>query len=639
MVDPQRVEQARQLLQQKGYTPPQVDPARVQAARDLLAKSKLTPAPAEKKDPGVFKNLDEPAYDLTNKGLSVGNVAKSGANIFKSVLKFGKGVVQSLNPVKIAKDVKSIPSAIIDTAQSQAEADQSQKNAKILEAKVKATTGKAPVAKDVKQPSTVSSVAGGAYKTIIPPAVDKIFHGKFTEATQSVAEDPYQLAPLFLAGKGLLETKFGLYDAANPKATGTAPVDTPIGKYIDDTVSNTAKIVTDPVKSVANGVKATGNFAVSQATGLAPETIKTIKENPNSFSPSEIAKSDRSGVVSDVHNVIQKRLEDLSETGKGYQVIRDSGQVATVDQGWLSESLKKNGWSDGQTAVDANGIARPGIKPTKLANISNAEQSALQRFMDVWGGKKNLTAEEFLDGRKYLDSWSKWQSEVASTEQGKALFRELRHDFNSAARGQFKGLGDLDLKYGPEAAQLRQIQKEYLNADGTLKDSASSKIANLTNKGREQALARLEKISPGITKKIRVLKAIEDIHAASGQKVGTYTRALISGAGIATMNPAAIVTAILANPSVATQLLRAYGAFVKAGKGVVDSSINEVNKSLNSEPKVGLSIEDAGLKRKTLQTEWQRLQEAKLNTKDKAAIARYEKAQRNIDDQVSKLRR
>lgn len=55
MVDPQRVQAARQLLQQRGYTPP--DPSRVQAAKQLLQQPQApAPQPAPKQD-GFFKSL------------------------------------------------------------------------------------------------------------------------------------------------------------------------------------------------------------------------------------------------------------------------------------------------------------------------------------------------------------------------------------------------------------------------------------------------------------------------------------------------------------------------------------------------------------------------------------------------------
>lgn len=518
-------------------------------------------------------NLDGPAYDLSNERMGIQAAPKVATNIANSIIRFGNGTLDFLNPLHSGDTVKKIvsggnlPGLVKDFRDANASTAAA---TKAEQAKGK----KSPLPPSILMPGGLNRELGSAaYQTVTPPALQKVFKGKFTEGLQSVAEDPAQLAPALLGLEGGLKG-------------------TKAGAALDKAMSTVAKPVTAPIEALGRGVKSTAEFGVSQATGMSPETIKTIRQNPDAFSIKKIAETDRTGLVDTVHSKISKRLEALSETGKGYDVIRNEKTVANVSPTWISDSLTKNGWSDGQMAIDANGVARPGFKPTKLANISTAEQSALTRFMDVWGSKKSLTAEEFLDGRKYLDSWSKWQSEVASTEQGKALFRELRKDFNTEARGQFKGLEQLDAKYGPEAAELRKIQSEYLNSDGTLKDNASSKIANLTNKGREMALERLRKIDPNIEKQIRIVKAVEDISAAGGQKVGTYARAGTLGAGLVTMNPAMVVSAILANPAIATQLIRFVGKAQKVSSSVLEKSVNAVQTSLNSEPNFGLSTKD-----------------------------------------------
>jgi hypothetical protein len=571
---------------------------------------------------------DKPAYDMTNATLTPGNVAKSAANTGKSLLRFGKGVLDFLNPVNTAKSLAQIPSAIKGLAGDQAAEAASRKKAAELEARVKATTGKAPVAPDVKSKGvTAGEYLKAGYQTVTPPAVQKAFQGKGTEALQSVAEDPYQLAPLFLAGKTVLDK--------------TPVGQTRAGQYIDRTVSNAAAPIVKTGEALKTGVKETAKFGTSQITGMNPETIKTVIENPKEFSSKKQASYDREGVAGEVHSTINQRLTELSETGKEYQSVRQSKSEVKVEPDWINKSLQEQGWSDGVLSVDKSGAARPAIKPTKLANISQSEQTALNKFMDVWGSKKKLTAEEFLDGRQYLDRWSKWQSNVEATQPGKALFRQLRHDFNKYGQNEatgIKGLKQLDETYGAEAAELRQIQKEYLNADGTLKDSAPTKIANLTNRGREQALSRLENIKPGITRKIKVLKAVEDIQNAGGQKVGTYARGALGLFGVTTMNVPAVVAAVLGNPAIATQLLRAYGTALGASKAVIEKSIQETKNSLNSEPNVGLSIKNVtSAKVKELQASWKRIHEQKLKTDNKGLIRQYEKALKRIEQEVAKL--
>ncbi len=103
------------------------------------------------------------------------------------------------------------------------------------------------------------------------------------------------------------------------------------------------------------------------------------------------------------------------------------------------------------------------------------------------------------------------------------------------------------------------FEKDYLNSDGTFKDGAVNKISNATGVGKDNLLNRLEKISPGVTKRIQVLKAVEDIQKANGIKIGNYTRGAIQAGGVLTGNMPAIITAILTSPSSAVAILRSAG--------------------------------------------------------------------------------
>jgi hypothetical protein len=110
-------------------------------------------------------------------------------------------------------------------------------------------------------------------------------------------------------------------------------------------------------------------------------------------------------------------------------------------------------------------------------------------------------------------------------------------------------------------------------------------------------LSRLENIVPGVGKKLTILNALEDMTSAQGQKVGTYGRALMGGAGVATGNIAAIVASILASPAIAAQILRGYGNLKGIPKAVIEKTIKAVEKVLTTEitgKNIGLSVKDTG---------------------------------------------
>jgi hypothetical protein len=137
-----------------------------------------------------------------------------------------------------------------------------------------------------------------------------------------------------------------------------------------------------------------------------------------------------------------------------------------------------------------------------------------------------------------------------------------------------------------------------------------SKGKSLLGKGKDLLLSRLEETTPGITKKIQILKAVEDIQNASGIKVGTYSRTgLVAGAGLTFGVLQGIITAILTSPEIAVPILRRAGV-LKNSAAVqqilrILSDINKIPEGItsnlksdleNMKLKVGLSIEDVSKK-------------------------------------------
>lgn len=540
---------------------------------DDFTDAKSEPA---KKDAGLFRDINAPAYDLSNEKLSVKGVAKGAVNAAKSLVRFGKDTIQFLNPIETAKKLKDIPGEIADTALSQVDAQRSQQQAARLEQQVKQKTGKAPVAKNTNITSPgfmVKNFASGAYQSTIPPAAQKVIQGKGTEALQSVAEDPYQLAPAFLALKGGLErTRLG---------------ETKAGKAVDTTISKTGQagiktfntLVKNPAVKTGGALKtaATGlaSFGTSQATGLNPKTIRTIIENPKEFSIEKMSTYSREGIGQEVHSAITNRIESLSETGKGYESLRKTNGVVSIPKGEVQGVLAKYG-----IKLDPDGKI---IRDAETSPLKPGDLTAIEDFVAQYGNESVYSNNGFLNARKALSNMAEF--DATKSDLSNIVSRDLRSTFDAYGKNQIKGLTELDAKYGPEVKLLKDIKRDYLKPDGTFKDGALTKIANLTNEGRQQILGRLEKIQPGISQKITVLKAIEDINNASGQKVGTYARGAITGGALFTGNPALIVASILAYPKMATQILRAYGKL----RGVSDSTIKAIINKTNN---VKLNIKD-----------------------------------------------
>lgn len=549
--------------------------------------------------------LAKPAYDMSqnNSGI-VGTVGKSLANDLKSLLRFGKGTVDFINPVETAKKLKDIPSAFtgwygeMNAAQASINAAKKMEDRvrAIREAKGQQYTPNAPL------PNLLNAIPDfkkAAVESITPPAFQKAFQGMGYEAVQSVAEDPYQLAPLFLIGKQFLGSKTGRMITPKgevipegvkaPKGSIEQTYGaTKIGNAIDTAISGTAKVVTKPVKYATSGTikmaKNLAEYGVSQTTGLSPKTIETIIENPKNFTAKEASKYTRDGIGEEVKTQIDKRLNDLSDTGKAYEVIRNTPGNVKIP----SEAVKAV-FDKYKIGVDDNGRI---ITTQESLPLSATDQSGLQSFIDTFNTTE-LSNNAFLNARTALSNLAKY--DATKTSASTMLSRELRSVYDYYGKEQIPGLKNLDTVYSQERNILQQIKKDYLKPDGTFKDNAVSKIANLNKEGRQLVLNRLENIYPGISKKIQLLNAFEDIQHAKGQKVGTYARAGLGVFGAATMNIPAIIAAILSSPEIAVQIIRGWARLKNLPPIITNTLIKKVSDILNTditETNIGLSIKD-----------------------------------------------
>jgi hypothetical protein len=303
-------------------------------------------------------------------------------------------------------------------------------------------------------------------------------------------------------------------------------------------------------------------FSTAQATGMSRKTISRILSKPEDFSPEIMKSYSTESVGKEVIDTLNSKIDELSETGKSYKPIREAKTSVYLPKNEVDSVLKKHG-----IGINENNKL---IFDKESITTSQADRSALQDWYDTFGRDSDHTSNSFLNARKSLDNMAQWDS--AKTDAANVLAMDLRKRLNEVGHKQLPELKALDEKFAGEVSALKQVKKDYFNSDGTLKDGALSKIANLDNQGRENILSRLESIKPGIGEKIKTLNAVKDIEAASGQKVGTYARGAISGYGVATLNPAIIAGTVLTMPKVATQILRGYGKLLN----VKDSAINSI---------------------------------------------------------------
>lgn len=448
--------------------------------------------------------------------------------------------------------------------------------------------------------NTAESVPGAILNTAegIVPAIKPILAGDWSGAAQSMEANPVgNIAPIVGGVEGGAE---GLADR------GIIPKSVP--EAVDTGITKTAQAVTKPVAAVVNPIarfmagKAadTAAFTTAQATGLEPSTIKTVMNNPADFTKEAIGSTDRMSVAQQVESALNTKIAALDETGKQYAPVRNSITPITVDPEFLDKVITDNtGLSIKSDPTGETGK----IMTNGAAQIRDpGDVRAIQNFYNMWKpifGTGKMTPNEFLNMRTDLANMSNFESPLVKRAPVEASAQRMRGQLNSEYRPQIPGLGDttnaagnttpgLDSQFGDQAQELKTLRKGIIDKNGNLTDTAINKIANATGKGRDKVLERLEQTVPGITKKIQVLKAVEDIHHAGGHKVGTYARSAVESGGILggimTGNPALIAAglaeAIISNPKIAVPLLRkaaATGEMTSAVLARLKGYLNGIN--------------------------------------------------------------
>lgn len=348
------------------------------------------------------------------------------------------------------------------------------------------------------------------------------------------------------------------------------------------------------IKTAAKGM---GDEMLQKTTGLGKENIETIVRNPKLYAKADAGEITRGSLANNVKSSIDTRLKEIGESGRVYEDIRRSGEVVKIENKGVQSVLKEYGleFDIENNRIKVGSESRP---------LSGSDIRELEEFFSQYGGE-DLTSNGFLNAREKLSQLSGF--DATRTDVMNNLARELRSHYNKIGRPQISGLKELDNKYAPEVGKLRDIKKEYLRTvvdeNGArvtiLKDNAISRIMGSTNKGRDEVLKRLDDISPGIGDEIRVLKALEDVQLATGNKIGTYFRSGLGVLGASTaFGPAGVVgaipiiaTAILTSPSVIARILEWYGN--SKGYGIAPDVMLNMKRTGKLAPDEKLFVQEA----------------------------------------------
>jgi hypothetical protein len=410
-------------------------------------------------------------------------------------------------------------------------------------------------------------------------------YGSLDKAAETLRTDPVG----FLSDISTVVTGVGGAASAGLKAAGATKAAGIAGKVAKLGMN------AEPAMIAANTVKGAakvGKGIVSQVTGLAPETISTIKSNPK-FPAAKKGEISRPSVGQKVFDAVKKRKAEVSETGSAYDGFRSGTQTAKIPKDLFRNELRTQGF-----AFDESGKLAPAQKQLNGPQLTDAELGELNKLLDkadTYG--EVVTDNQFLRLRENLSATADFEKKTRTSNKLENIAKGLREKLNESSRGNLKGLEELDAKYSDDIDFLRLVEQDFIDPQtGALRDTALPRLANAGNKEGTQFLARLEKLVPDIRQEVNALKAMEDVTLSGGQKVGAYAKGVIGGAALTGGSPiGAIAGALLATPSISIPIIRGYGKMT----GLIDSTINGILNKLRLGKK--LSPEQAAILSAALQ--------------------------------------
>jgi len=436
--------------------------------------------------------------------------------------------------------------------------------------------------------ATGVNIASTAYQEGIPETAWMLWRGIIKSAwewAQNVATS-YQDKWLVWATNTVLEWAIKTL-AEDPASWIGAPLVKPAVVWTGKAIVRWAeKVAPKVVQGIKTGAKATGEWVgkvtksiVSQQSGLWTPAIESILSKP------ELQWKIRSGELSGAKTLEEARSsidalrEWYRETGKMYDTVRKSNIPVAKNEAKqvLLSQLESEGLATGWKL--------------NLVDLPVKDRWAITqalKYIDEYGD--TMTPQNALSIRQKLDDLINYKSDVGSN--GQRIVQWLRSKYDEFLGNKLPWLKEIDAKYAPERQFWESIRKDIYKADWTLKDNALSVVSNITNKGNEARLARMEQILPWIGEKVKALKAFDDIQNASGIKVGTYGRAATTGAIALASVPLAIASWVATHPVVVARVLESIGiasqkikSILAKWKNITKEEATIIQKAVANTPK------------------------------------------------------
>ncbi len=321
-------------------------------------------------------------------------------------------------------------------------------------------------------------------------------------------------------------------------------------------VQGTKNIITKTPEFIWNTIGSTAEYWTSLATGLSKESQQIIKKSPELYKQARLWDITSEGELGNFAKATEARLTDLSEMGKWY------------------DSIKK--WAKISNAEEIGNIYLNRTKEIPTTQLTKADKIVLKDASDYMSQLKwDLKDSDILALRKQLDSISydpNTGMKRKLSPQWARLVEGMRSDVDKIAKDRITGLKDLDTKYAPEVQLLKEIKSNIYDANGNIKNNALSTISNIVGKNKDLKLAKFEEIYPDLGKRLRALKAYEEVSSIASLKTGSIVRQLWGATVGTALAPWlwTIVWFIATNPHIVARILEAYWMVTSKAKSIVE---------------------------------------------------------------------
>lgn len=379
------------------------------------------------------------------------------------------------------------------------------------------------------------------------------------EAAKTVKE---VLQPTVSTGNKIIEKGTKSYEALPPEAQrkvkGTAEI---IGGL--QSLELGGALAKTAGSAVGKTASTTAKFAVGKASGLSPTTIETALTRGAELKAAEGGLT-REAIGQKVQTGFDALEQNISETGKGYEMIRNSGNTVDIPQGYWEGKLADSG-----IRLDSTGNVDLGASRA----MTQADKNAIDFFLNNYAKEGSVTADDFLRSRESLANIAKYDTAKSGTSQ--LVAGNLRYGMNEDFRPQIPNLAETDTQYAPLRSFLKET-KTVMNREGNVKLST---VVNALKKGREEIAVTLDKLHPGITKDLELLSALEDIELASGHKVGTYAQNILFGGGVGSLAggiPGGIIGLLISQPKIIVPLLEQLSIVGSVSRDVINGIKNKL---------------------------------------------------------------